>query len=133
VERQDVLKNLTKWLEAQEQLSLGIVFGSLITDRFNAASDVDLAVMGATPLSVNERVELAQSLGALINRNVDLIDLKSAQGLIVKQALTTGLRLKNTNPNSFAERLSKYYFNETYYGPLRDRAYRERCLHVFGI
>ena len=133
MEQPEVLACVSKWLESQTQLTLGIAFGSLVTERFGPNSDVDLAVMGATALSVDERVEMAQNLGALVSRNIDLIDLRTNHGLIVKQALTKGVRLKNTDPTAFAERLSKFYFNETYYGPLRDRAYRERRLHVFGI
>ena len=52
-----------------------------------ADSDVDIAVAGAAPLSAEQKQRLREELEQSLQRDVDLIDLQSATGNILRQAL----------------------------------------------
>ena len=104
------LKNaVVNWLQTKDDLVLGILFGSVAAGRANPSSDVDLAVLSSAPLSTERRIELTQELGSALGRSVDLVDLRSASGIIVKELLTEGVVLKNADPDLFANRLLRFY------------------------
>lgn len=53
------------------------VFGSLITNEFNEMSDIDIAIIRDYPLSLDEILDLELFYENLLNREIDIIDLKS--------------------------------------------------------
>ena len=55
------------------------------------------------------------------NRQIDLIDLATATGLILKQALSTGVVVQNLNKTLYANLISRMLFNEADFMPYRDR------------
>jgi len=68
-------------------------FGSWGTSAQKPDSDIDLAVLPATPMNHLRCWELAQSLASLVNRDVDLVDLLSASTVLRLQVVATGERL----------------------------------------
>lgn len=77
-------------LPALEGASFALVFGSFGTDRFGPESDIDLAVRFPKPLPIAERFDLAQRLSEIAGRNVDLVDLATADPIIAMQVLRHG-------------------------------------------
>jgi predicted nucleotidyltransferase len=74
-----------------------VQFGSTVTGRVHALSDVDLAVLLERPLTLAERSELTHDLQALFpDREVDLADLNHADPLFLKQVMDTARVLHGT-------------------------------------
>lgn len=68
-------------------------FGSWGTSEQRPDSDIDLAILPASPLDPVRRWQLAQSLASLAGRDVDLVDLLCASTVMRMQVLATGDRL----------------------------------------
>jgi predicted nucleotidyltransferase len=66
------------------------VFGSILTAAFGEESDVDVAVDLGEPLTPARRYELAADLVAATGREVDVIDLRTADPIIKMQVLRYG-------------------------------------------
>jgi predicted nucleotidyltransferase len=64
-----------------------LVFGSGARESLRFDSDLDLAVAGENRLSGTERFELVRKLAAVTGRPVDLVDLKTARGVVFARAL----------------------------------------------
>lgn len=65
-------------------------FGSVARTDAGADSDVDLAVLGSAPLTPVHRFDLQRELSALLDRDVDLVDLHRANDLLRIEATLRG-------------------------------------------
>ena len=74
------LKNYLSKLDINNAL----VFGSIITDNFNEESDVDIAILGTSKLTIKEILKLELFLEDLLERNIDVIDLNSDNLYLLK-------------------------------------------------
>jgi len=54
-----------------------VVFGSVLTEEFNEESDVDIAVLGRGSFSLDDILEIELFLGRFLEREIDVVDLKS--------------------------------------------------------
>lgn len=86
--------------------------GSYGSDRERPDSDFDLAVSVGGPLTYEERVHLMESLADITHRPVDLIDLETAHGLILKQALRNGKPLIPSCPGTFERLLKRLVYEQ---------------------
>ncbi|MBI3373031.1 MAG: nucleotidyltransferase domain-containing protein [Betaproteobacteria bacterium] len=64
-----------------------LVFGSGAQGRLRPESDLDIAVAAERPVSSETRYELISRLAAVVNRPVDLVDLKTARGVAFARAI----------------------------------------------
>ena len=74
-------------------------FGSQVEGRARADSDIDLAVLCNQPVSELENFELAQSLASKMGRDVDLVQLKTANTVLKVQVIKNGFVLYCKSPN----------------------------------
>ena len=109
------------------------VFGSQASGQADAQSDVDLAILLPGYADANALWDTAMELAALLNRHVDLLDLRAASTVMQHQVLTTGQRLWG---DALAAGLfecfaltEKLHLDEARAGLLRDIAERGR---VYG-
>ncbi|MDO9481127.1 MAG: nucleotidyltransferase domain-containing protein [Hydrogenophaga sp.] len=109
------------------------VFGSQASGQADAQSDVDLAILLPGYANANALWDTAMELAALLNRHVDLLDLRAASTVMQHQVLTTGQRLWG---DALAAGLfecfaltEKLHLDEARAGLLRDIAERGR---VYG-
>ncbi len=65
------------------------LFGSEARGTAHAESDLDLAILCEPPLGI-ERATLMDDLGLALGRDVDVIDLRSANPTLVWEIVTTG-------------------------------------------
>ena len=86
------------FLNEDPDLLLGVVFGSGASGKFRPDSDIDVAVYPVTPMNQNKRQQIADNIAAATGRSVDLIDLSTANGALLRQILRTGLLLFSKNP-----------------------------------
>ena len=73
---------ISKDLELEEiaeryHLNNIMLFGSALTDEFNEYSDIDIAVLGTTPLELDELFELEDFFENQFHRTIDVVDLRS--------------------------------------------------------
>lgn len=67
-----------------------VLFGSCSTEYFNEKSDIDLAVLMKHRIKSEEKSDLSGTLSILLQREIDLIDLNSADTVFQFQILKTG-------------------------------------------
>ena len=108
------------------QIKLGILFGSVGRRQATPDSDLDLGVAADRPLDTAEKVALIEELAQLTSRPVDLVDLHLVGGALLRQILTKGKRIYNTDSNLQAELIKKMLFNEADFMPYRDRMLKAR-------
>ena len=87
------------------------VFGSAATAELRPDSDLDLAVLCATPVPARQLWSLAQTLAVSAGRDVDLIDLELASTVMRAQVVSTGKRV--------------FCANESACGAFEDRVYSD--------
>ena len=94
---QKALQDLA-FLADDPELLLGIVFGSVAlgTSRFD--SDLDVAVYPRTSMDRKKRQNLADQIADATKRPVDLIDLSTADGGLLRQILRTGALVFSKDP-----------------------------------
>jgi uncharacterized protein len=118
--------SLREVLNRFQNIKLCIVFGSVAAGKSSSGSDLDIAVAGERPLSGEEFLELIVAFSEATNREIDLVDLTTATGLILKQALSTGVVVQNLDKNLYARLISRMLFNEADMMPYFHRTLRER-------
>lgn len=74
------------------------VFGSIARGDDVTGSDVDLAILCPMKLTAETRWNLAGQLASLINRDVDLVDLRSASTVLRVNVLADGRLLYDGAP-----------------------------------
>jgi predicted nucleotidyltransferase len=92
-------------------LSSIIVFGSLCTDDFNEASDVDIAILAEGKISLDSILDIELFLEKFLKRSIDVIDLKSDNlDLFIKINILNNGKVLFTKDNN---RLLEQLFDET--------------------
>ncbi len=102
-EHEDILEYIRTFLKENISGLLGIyLFGSRAQGRETAQSDWDVAFLTRydQKLSVLERWKLQEKLAAKLNRDVDLVDLRSVSTVMQFQVLSTGCRIYCKNEES---------------------------------
>jgi uncharacterized protein len=113
-------------LNRHPEIKLCIVFGSVAANKASPDSDIDIAVAAEQCLSGDKTLELMEEFSAAMNREIDLVDLMTATGLISKQALSTGVVVQNLDKSLYASLISRMLFNQADMMPYYDRTLRER-------
>ena len=90
--REEITETLQLILERYPEVQLAILYGSVARDAHRRDSDVDLAIAADSRATLREDILLDISLecSRATARDVQVRDLARAQGLFLKQVLTTG-------------------------------------------
>ncbi len=105
---QQVIKNR---LLHESNIQLCILYGSAAKERLTERSDVDIAVSGYHAFDLNYMVCLQSSLSLLLEREVDLVDMNRAEGLILQHILKGEVLIKKDTA-LYADFIRKViYFN----------------------
>ena len=113
-------------LEAEPELKLAILFGSLAAGRARPDSDLDIAVAGGERLDAQTKLHLIDRLSGLVGRPIDLIDLRQAGEPLLGRILQTGDRLFVKDERLFAELIKRHLFDSADFLPYRRRILAER-------
>lgn len=96
------------------------VYGSAATGRLTVASDVDLAMAGHGPLSAETVHSLREDCAELLRRDVDLIDLHQATGVLLRNALR-GVCIHAREGNTRYQLMRRLIYDQEDFHPLRRR------------
>lgn len=110
---------LKAFFDDEPEISLALLYGSFAHGTAKPDSDVDLAVHSESPLSAEQLMDLHTRLEALLHRDVDLLDLRQAEGTILAQVIGHCIRIKNASQIFARYNLKAIYFHEEYLPALR--------------
>jgi len=113
-------------LLAESGLKLALVYGSAATGALRSDSDVDIAVLFERPLTAEQKMMLISRMEKDLHRTVDLVDLFSLTGTILKQVLCRGRVLIQKNPGDLAGQIRKMIYNQADMMPYVSRTLIER-------
>ena len=76
----DILKS-EKCIDIFKKLNINsiLLFGSIVTDNFEDYSDVDIAVLSEEKIGLDCIMDLEESIGSLINREIDIVVLNDEE------------------------------------------------------
>lgn len=100
-ERSALIRSLEEYFSLQDDVSLAILYGSFASGTQGTHSDVDVAVHTAQPATLDRLLDIRTDVSSLCHREVDLLDLRGADGVILCQVIPKGIKLKN-DPESYA-------------------------------
>ena len=109
------------------QKPLIISFGSQATGRATSSSDFDVAVLGARPLTLEEKTTLTSHISDTHHINedrIDLIDLRAASPLLAQEVARNGILLEG-DPFDFTKfkvRAWKMYEDTAKFRRLREQS-----------
>jgi predicted nucleotidyltransferase len=93
-DRQAILEHVRSYYAENDVVRLVLVFGSVAKDAYGDESDVDVAIAGNSAFTYEDLLAMKAELSSALDRLVDIVDLRAAEGLILKEAITNGLRVK---------------------------------------
>ncbi len=125
-DNRDTLQQLTDVLSRDDDIDVGIVFGSAAGGAMRADSDVDVAVLTRAPMHVERKRALTESLAAATGRAVDLVDLRTAGVGLTSVVLRTGKRVVCRESRVYANLLARHLVDAADFLPYRERIMTER-------
>ena len=116
---EEIFQILQDFFSHRDDVVIALLFGSFAKKTAHEHSDVDIAVACKNPLPIEDLISLQVALSKVCHRNVDLIDLAKAEGTILHQIMTTGLRIKYEENLYVHYAMKAIYFYEDYLPILR--------------
>jgi predicted nucleotidyltransferase len=123
---QILLSQLAERLHGESDIVLAIAFGSAANDKLRPDSDIDVAVLTSSPLTVERRRALTALVADATGRPVDLVDLSTSGVAVTRAALTQGRRLVTRDKAALARLLCKTLLDAADFLPYRQRILNER-------
>ena len=123
---QQIADRVGELLASASGLRLALLYGSSVGGRMRGDSDVDVAVLFERPLEAEQKMRLTASLEAGLSRPVDLVDLFSLNGTILKQVLCKGQVLIRKNGEDLPLLLRRMTYNQADMMPYVSRTLYER-------
>jgi len=112
-QNQEIKSIIISLLKKEKDIGFCVLFGSAADNALSRHSDIDIALGAESRLSPERLAELQKSLSSALNREADIVDIRSAEGVFLQQILTKGDLLIRKDANLYAYLLRKmWYFNE---------------------
>lgn len=86
----DIMLSIQNIFVLYPEIKIAYLYGSAAKNRLRSDSDVDIAVSAQRPLTINERLNIINSLSKGLGREIDLVDLSTTHGLLLYEILTKG-------------------------------------------
>ena len=118
-------RELQGFFEAEGDIELAILFGSMATGTFSVNSDVDIAIKRNKPLTGEQKIYFIEQIAKITGRAVDLVDLSTVGEPLLGQIFKYGQRLLGTDARYAALALRHIYAQEDFV-PYMARALKER-------
>ncbi len=126
------MKNVLDDLAKKYDLKVVIVFGSVANNRAKKDSDIDLAILSSSKLTLRKELELRYQLQNLFKREVDLVFLRDAGPLLLGQIAKEGKLLFGKKRDFDSIRISamKSYLDFEPYFKLQEKINRYKLKHA---
>lgn len=121
-----IITSIKRLLQKHEDIHLALIYGSAAEGRQTQESDLDLAVAGDRPIDTQSKMELIEELALLTGRPIDLVDLQTTHGTLLKQIVTKGTVIYKENAVLYGEIIKRMLFNEADFMPYYNRILKER-------
>ena len=100
------------------KINLVILYGSFAEGKETAKSDIDLAIASSLAISAEDRVEIALAVSKMTDREVDVIDLNRANGVLLREILIKGKVLLKNDSEIYHQLLKKHLYYQADFMPL---------------
>lgn len=120
------IESIIKILKNHPNIELAILYGSVAEDKATFESDIDIAVAGQNSLSSDKKMSLINELATASGRSVDLVDLQTTHGTLLKQILTRGSKIYSNNKPLYANILKRMLFEDADMMPYYYRTIRKQ-------
>lgn len=107
------LAPVAEWLEAQPDIRLAVVFGSVADGTARPDSNIDIAVRADKALDADRKMALIEGVSRLTGRTVDLVDLTRI-GEPLRGEVLKGQRLFGSDEDWAEQMLRHIYDNEDF-------------------
>jgi len=113
-----MLRAVGKLLAREKDIRIAGIFGSFAKGDIGAHSDVDVCVAGDSVLTSRRKTALMNELSLLAKREIDVIDLRSVSGPILKEALGGAIWVKKRDASLLAKIVMRQLLEEADFAPL---------------
>lgn len=126
-----------EYFSGRGDVDLVLVYGSFARGTAGKHSDVDIAIAGPMPISLDDKMSMQAGLSIVLGRELDIVDLVRAEGIFLHRIVSEGAVVLETAPSGRAA-YEKYlkralYFNADYYPVYaRDQKLRLKRLYAGG-
>ena len=93
-----ILQALRRVIDGDPAIRVAYLFGSCARGDFGPTSDVDVALLGGQPIDLTDLAAIGTRLGSVVDRRVDVVDLRSAPPLLCRQVVAEGELLLERDP-----------------------------------
>ncbi len=120
------LAKMVGFLEDDPDLLLAIVFGSAVNGDLRPDSDIDIAVYPCSSMDYRKRQRIADKIAEVTGRSVDLIDLSTANGTLLRHILREGIVVFNKKDGLLGTISEKHLAWQEDFEPLLNRILHAR-------
>jgi len=107
------------------------IFGSYAKNCNRTDSDLDIAIAAEIPMSYQEIMQIKKELGVKLDKEIDLIDLNTVNGLILKEALCSCDIIVKKNTTLYANLIRKLIYDQADMMPYYNRILKKRRENYF--
>jgi predicted nucleotidyltransferase len=126
----DIILSIQKIFVLYPEIKIAYLYGSAAKNRLRSDSDIDIAVSVQRPLSIDERLNIINSLSKGLGREIDLVDLSTTHGLLLYEIMTKGKLILCKNTPLKTELMKEVvYFAEDFLPQIED--FLERKIRRF--
>ncbi len=96
-----------------------LLYGSFSKGTFNPKSDIDIALYSKRELTFDALVKIQTELALMFDREIDIADLKKAEGTFLYQIMTNAVKIKFEENIYVRYAMKALYFYEDFLPILR--------------
>ena len=129
-----IVGKLTEYFSHHSEICGALLFGSFAKGTYNSMSDVDIGIMYNNIKDCEDFdkwLTTKNELSLLLKKEIDLVILNKAEGIILSQILGANIKIKNTS-SFYADLVMKnIYFHENFLPIIRmNQTYKiKKVLH----
>jgi len=126
IDVQKIADRIGEALQACPDLKLAFLYGSAVTGKMRTDSDVDIAVLFDHPLGAEQKMALGARFEEALLKTIDLVDLFSLNGTILKQILCEGRVVVKKSKEDMTRLTRRMIYNQADMMPYVRRTLLER-------
>ncbi len=122
----EIIRKSREVLTPEPGVKLALIYGSYATGKMRLGSDVDIAVLFERPLNVWQKIALVEQLENKLSLPIDLVDLSTTSGTVLRQILCKGQVLVKNDPAAMETLIRRMIYNQADVMPFVLRTLEER-------